>query len=534
MDLISVKKKISDAIPTNRNKLYQSHLYWSQKPFNITDILIENFTKEGEVVFDPFMGSGVTVIESALNNRKGIGVEINELPIFIVNTLLKRAGKIDTLLNDFKNFLESLYSYYHTWAIDFHETGIITKVIFDRDSPFEDPIIKEIHYKLNGNKNSFIKKPDLFDIENMLACKDLVFINDFEMIANGRLAVQDKQYVSTLFTPRTLSVLEEILAYISKIENKDQQNIIRYILMSAIHLIKITDLKSNSQWPLWTPRENCLEKNAVDVLLKRIRLFKESYDYIEKYPKLTKAVSYRDLSSNSYCIFQKGIQNLTEEDLPDNSVDLVITDPPYLGQVLYSEYMQLYYPFLDFRFNLEDEIVVSNARGRNKNEETYFSLLNQGFEIISKKLKKGKILCMYFHESNLSVWDKLINIMKKNGLFFLTQVHVHKKATLKNILSPKKSLQGDSILFFIKESGLYKEPHEKESIEEMVENILLHVKHELISKGPLSTTQLIDDGLMEIIVQNGWLHKLSSKYKSIIDVFEPHVKWDEKVGKWYM
>ena len=81
MNIYSFKEKLSKITPTNKNPIYNSHLYWSQKPYNITDLLISEFTEEGEYVFDPFMGSGVSLLEAVKLNRKGLGVEINELPI---------------------------------------------------------------------------------------------------------------------------------------------------------------------------------------------------------------------------------------------------------------------------------------------------------------------------------------------------------------------------------------------------------------------------------------------------------------------
>lgn len=537
MDLHSLKQKISEIKPTNRNPLYNSHLYWSQKPFNITDLLIEELTGEGDIVFDPFMGSGVTIIESVLLNRKSIGVEINELPIFIVNTLLQKVESRKALtdfLKEFEEFVDGLNKYYKTWSTEYDEYAVVKKVIFDRESPFDEPVIKEVHYQHLGNRTNYIKDPDIFDVEQFSFNNGHEFVQDYIMIPNSRLAVHNEQSVTSLFTPRALCVIDEILRYESNINDQRYKDIIRYILMSSLHLIKITDLKSNSQWPLWTPKENCLEKNAIDVIKRRIRLFNGSYNFIDdNFNKTINRASKYDelLDDGNYFIINKGTQHLNNDDIPDNSIDLVITDPPYMGQVLYSEYMQLYYPFLKFRFNLEDEIVISNAKGREKDEEDYFYLLDQSFEKITKKLKKGKYMCLYFHDSNLDVWNKLINITKKNGLHFLGQVHVYKKLTLKNILSPKKSLQGDSILFFINEKRDY-DVIEAETIDEIVENVVAHVKFELKNKGPLTTTQLMDDGLMEYIIQNNWLSELSSKYKNIIDVFEPYVKWDETIGKW--
>ena len=41
-------------------------------------ILIENSSKENEIVFEPFMGVGATCIASLLSNRQYIGVELDE------------------------------------------------------------------------------------------------------------------------------------------------------------------------------------------------------------------------------------------------------------------------------------------------------------------------------------------------------------------------------------------------------------------------------------------------------------------------
>ncbi|HJV44864.1 MAG TPA: DNA methyltransferase [Bacillota bacterium] len=537
MDLLSLKQQISEMKPTNRHPLYASHLYWSQKPYNICELLIKSLTNESDIVLDPFMGSGVTVVEAVLLGRKGVGVEINELPIFIVDTILHHLqdpSLVESVLHDFAGLLERLKVNYETWSDECNEVGIIKKVIFDRESPFAEPCITEVHYQCKGK--TYTKKPDLFDIQNMMVSKKFTQFKNYTMVANSRIAVQKNQEISTLFTPRALNTIDEILEYMSAIQEEELRNIIKYILMGSLHLMKITDLKSNSQWPLWTPKKDCLEKNAIDVLLKRIHLFHETYRYIrEANPSIRKGYSFSDLKDGAdFYVVHKGTQHLTQDDLPYQSVDLVITDPPYLGQVLYSEYMQLYYPFVGLQFNLEDEIVVSTAEGRGKDEQMYFDLLHRSFQNVSKKLKDGKLLCMYFHDSHLSVWNKLIRIMNENGLSFLTQIHIAKKVTLKNILSPKKSLQGDSILFFIKNTTVEQASEQTETLDEIVQNVILHIQEELKNKGPLTTPQLMDDGLMEYMIQNGWLESLSIHYKDIVELLEPHIAWNEKLGKWYV
>ena len=48
------------------------------KPVNIIRTLIENSTQEGDLVLDPFMGSGTTAIAAIRSNRHYIGFELSE------------------------------------------------------------------------------------------------------------------------------------------------------------------------------------------------------------------------------------------------------------------------------------------------------------------------------------------------------------------------------------------------------------------------------------------------------------------------
>ena len=48
------------------------------KPVDILQNLIINSSKEGEVVFDPFMGSGSTGVACKKTNRDFVGIEIDK------------------------------------------------------------------------------------------------------------------------------------------------------------------------------------------------------------------------------------------------------------------------------------------------------------------------------------------------------------------------------------------------------------------------------------------------------------------------
>lgn len=52
-------------------------LHPNQKPVDLLQTLIEQCTKENEIIFDPFMGSGSTGVACVNTNRKFIGIELD-------------------------------------------------------------------------------------------------------------------------------------------------------------------------------------------------------------------------------------------------------------------------------------------------------------------------------------------------------------------------------------------------------------------------------------------------------------------------
>lgn len=518
-----IKEQLKSIIPSKNNPIYNSHIYWSQKPYNICDLLIETFSNKGDTIFDPFLGSGVTLLEAVKDkySRYAIGCEINEAPITIVKTLLKNYS-LDSYKKDSSvliSELKNLNHYYLTQCPNCGTQSIINSVLFDLPERKTAAQLKKISLICPKCKK-VDKIPDAIDIEKFNYSYVINNIINERLHENTRLAVYKDEHISDIFTSRNFKVIDEVLELI---ENHNEfKDVYKYILMSVLHLCKITDTHSNSQWPLWIPKKDCIEKNVILLLCNRIDKFKSTIEYIEE--------NYS--SSKHYLLLQKGSQHITEDDIPDNSVNLIITDPPYLGQVAYSEYMQLYKPFLGLDFNLEDEIIVMNSAERQKTEPEYFKSLDSVFAICDKKMIAGGYFCMYFHDCNLNVWSNLIKIMQKNHFKYLTQIHINKTVTLKNIISPKKSLSGDAVLIFIKEQFEFDELTATESFDEIEANIVQHVKHIIQQKGPQSTPELYDDGLIEYLIYNGWLDKISQKYKTLVDIFEKYLIWNNSTNKW--
>ena len=535
-NLLDLKKEIKNLTPTSKNPIYNTHLYWSQKSFNLINSLITHLSQEGDVVFDPFMGSGVTIIESIQNNlnRIGVGCDINEMPKFIVNNIIQEIpqSNLKSIFSDFEIKLSSLTAYYDTECHICHKTATITKVVFDKPNRTKNSfVIKAISYTC-PHCGRQAKDADKHDYKRFSTLKCQNYVGNQKLMQNSKIAVGPSDTISDIFTPRNFSILNEIVGYIDESAAK---NVLNYLLMSILHLAKITDMHSNSQWPLWIPKSNCVEKNIIELLRRRIQNLVKAQVFIKSNYLNSKIVnSFSELKQNDALILTKGSQFITDSEIPDNSVSLIITDPPYMDQVLYSEYMQLYQPFIGLNFNLDDEIIVSSATDRKRSKKEYFTLLNEVFKMCKNKLKENHIMCLFFHDSNLDVWVKLMDILENNGFRFISQEHIRKSKTVKNILSPKKSLSGDAVLFFENTRSVLPKASTSITPGEIEHSVFLEAKKLLEKYGDLSTPELYDLGIMEMLIENGWLKQLSTRYKSLVDIFENHFIWKREAGKWHL
>lgn len=72
--------------------------YPTQKPIILLERIIQLVTDEGDVVLDPFCGSGTTLVAAALLNRKYIGIDISQDAIELIKKRLANPVKSDSLL----------------------------------------------------------------------------------------------------------------------------------------------------------------------------------------------------------------------------------------------------------------------------------------------------------------------------------------------------------------------------------------------------------------------------------------------------
>lgn len=73
-----------------KEKCAEGNIHNSQKPVGLFQTMIENSSKQGEIVYDPFMGSGTTAIACIRANRHFLGFELDKKYFDIAQERIKQ------------------------------------------------------------------------------------------------------------------------------------------------------------------------------------------------------------------------------------------------------------------------------------------------------------------------------------------------------------------------------------------------------------------------------------------------------------
>ena len=119
----------------------------------------------------------------------------------------------------------------------------------------------------------------------------------------------------------------------------------------------------------------------------------------------------RDLNPELVRISTQSATDLSN--IPDESVDYIFTDPPYGGNILYSEVNFIWEAWLGKFTDTSKEIVIS--RSQNKGIDEYHSLLLQAFSECNRVLKPDAWLTLTFSTSKREVWNALQDALWESG-----------------------------------------------------------------------------------------------------------------------
>ncbi len=441
--------------------MYLMHKYWARKPHNVVAEYIEHYTKEGDIVLDPFCGSGPTPIEAIKLGRKGIGIDLNPVSIFVtrMTAIPSDVSKIKAAFEEIADKCEKEISeLYRTKCKKCGGTASIICTHWENSEPmkiyYDCATCGKLSKKPDNEDFKLIKKAEKMEIPYWYPKQRLAYNG------NGFLKKEKSESISDLFTKRNLIALTILFENINKIKDEKVKELFRFAFTSMTHLAsRLTPVRPtrpmSSFWAMhsyWVPplfmESNVwhLFNSAVNGTQGIIEGKTDSNSQIKYYKEAKK---FDDLNDGANIFLKEHNALELTQIMPKNSVDYVFTDPPYGGAVQYFELSTLWASWLKMDLNYTDEITV-NAQ-QNKDFEYYHKMLRASFKEIYQILKPGRYMTVTFHSTDIKVWNSIIKAVCMVG-FGLEKIIYQPPArpSAKGLLQPYGSAVGDYYIRFRK------------------------------------------------------------------------------------
>lgn len=525
--------------------IYAMHKYWSKKPYNIIREFILRYTEKGEIVLDPFCGSGISVTESIFTERKAIGIDINPSAIFITKQMINKVPtkliqkEFSKLESEIKDVINSFYIV---------KRG--DKKFIGTHFIWENSKLIEVWYKNDvKSRTKIIERPTQDDLElassfsyNEIPCyypKDRFF-------HNSRINANRENHIYELFTPRNLMALSLLMDKIDKIENNEVGEFFKFCFTASagqasrmVFVIKRrgkfsgksrkTERKEVGSWVIgyWMPKENfeinvwnCFQNRYKKILKARKRLAYKKYS-------INEATNFEELLySKNLLLMNKPAQKALKK-IPDNSIDYVMTDPPHGNRQPYLELSMMWNSWLKKDVNYEDEIVISDSKDRKKDINNYYKLLNKVLSEIERILKPNCYFSLMFNSLDDETWINLL-IHTSSLKFDLERVETLEYSANSVVQDTRRAgLKTDFILTFqkninkkIKDIELISIKKNKDYIVNLLEDYLKNSREKC-----LETYQILNLLVTELLHQNKFF-----RLSEVLNILKKD--FDKEGNKW--
>lgn len=326
----------------DRHPVHSFHRYFGKLIPAIPSFAIAEFTKQGDLVLDPFSGSGTTAVESQISNRAGVAVDINPLANFIT--------KVKT------TYLEPS-TLGHTLEIIVAEWEKIQKI-----------------------KTLQPKQPYVVNLEHWFRSEVLKSLMSLRDVIRAISGDDEKNFFLGVFS-----------AFIRGVSNADPQHV----------------------FPGYSKRMRALDLagRKIDVRASFIRAAKKR---IKQVGLINPHGLPTQIFNGSICDFKQ----------KQKSIDLIVTNPPYISSIRYLETMKIEMGWLDFidsqsQYLSMDRSVIGTERFYKNELESIEKTGNPQLDAQIEALKKehpkmAKTVFEYFQSMKMT-FEILSKVHKKDG-----------------------------------------------------------------------------------------------------------------------
>lgn len=334
------------------------HAFPAKFPPQLPAKFIQGLTREGDVVLDPMMGSGTTVVEAHLSGRQAIGFDIDPLAV--------RIAKVKTM------------------DLDPQELIQLCRMILRQGKDSIEHQRESLERKLNGNWNE-----------------------------------KDRAFIQYWFAKETQVEIVALLDEIGRIE-REKLRVFFELALSATIITKSGGISLALDLAHTRPHKAkiIIDKNGdvifgehldphasprLNILTKKLR---STFDEFEK--RCLQNIKSLVASKTGHLASKIDFGDTQNLPLRDESVDLIVTSPPYASNAI--DYMRAHKFSLVWLGHSLDELSLKRKQcmGGESTQETRFERLPSATDKIVEEItkldeKRGKVLHRYYSEMTRTV-----------------------------------------------------------------------------------------------------------------------------------
>lgn len=409
--------------------VYTMHKYFARRPWNVFSHLVSQYTQENDVVLDPMCGGGVTVVESLRLRRRVIGIDLNPLATYVTEMEV-RPIDISRFWKAFQLIKEKvgaeIQNCYRTQCTHCKNKNAVADWI-ERSAEG----ILRLKYACPRCSLTAEKIADMNDLElakrldkqfEIRAQKRKVWFPKVRIPIGDKtdsLLKQGYHFFFELFTKRNLLALGLLRQHILRVRNRDVRDFLYLAFSSSLKWAsKQSHLRGDivegwamhAYWiyPKW------LEINVWNTFERRCRAVARGKEYsnstIGRFYR--KAKNFGELRQGATCLILT--RSSTNLPIDSESVDAVITDPPYGGNVNYGELADFW--IIWHRPSIIDkkkEIIVNKSQ--KKSLADYQDLMYLVLRECHRVLKPDGKMIVTFNSKDLRVVASFIIAAARSG-----------------------------------------------------------------------------------------------------------------------
>lgn len=419
-----IAKTIKDiSNPDTYKGMYSFHKYWGKKPTESIAFFIQNYTSESDIVLDPFLGSGFISRECLYQKRRFIGIDINPFAIEHTNFLLElpKASVFQSALKKIETNIKHKIN--ETYFTDYG--GIASHYLWNNGE------LLKVWIKPEVGRSRIEREPTSFDVEKIESFSQYSVrnIRKLTFFSNSRINSNNQMSIYDLFTRRALHNIDLILDEIKSFPDVIQRALLLTLTSSSGQMSSMVFAISNrgktknqtsnkievGSWVIgyWRPKLhfeinvwNCFESRAKKLYKALLDISNHKYQRCESLSALLK-------SSQGALILNDDCMDAMQK-IPEKTIKLICTDPPHSDRIPYLELSELWNSILNKNVIFDQEIIVSNAKERNKKKNEYIEKMKLFIRESSRILTDNGMFLIYFNARDKQSW-KFLEILENNS-----------------------------------------------------------------------------------------------------------------------